>query len=365
MINRRAFPFLLFLALLACGCSQAPRNGDQSPQPGIETPSEEDRRQQRDSAQNQRGKEYELLEKYKANPREGKEYELLRQYQENTAPSTTQTARTKGETEKATETSAETKVKTKTETKKETNSETETETSTATETSESAESSAFEDDLALLDELNQIDEEQNGREQANGPRDIPDPIKYWNVAWFQFNDKLYFWVLEPVGEGYAFILPLTVRESLDKAFDNLEFPRRFVNCTLQGRFVPAGEELGAFLLNSTVGVLGLWNPASKWFGWTPENRDFDQTLGKYHIPPLMYVVWPIFGPSSVRGTFGIVADRALDGATYITGAGTIALINGISLGDHDNYETLRKNSLTPYIAVRDAYVQSRNQKVQE
>ncbi len=235
-------------------------------------------------------------------------------------------------------------------------------------TGEPVDSENSDDDLALLaelDELEALEDEDYRPELAKGDPVIADPVKYWNVGVFHFNDKLYFWLMKPVSQGYAFVAPKPFRKSVGNVFQNLQFPKRFVNCSLQGRFKPAGEEVGAFVLNSTVGILGIWNPANKWFGWIPENRDFDQTLGKARMPQMMYIVWPVFGPSSVRGTFGIVADTALDGATYISGAGTLNMINSISLGDYDAYETLRTSSLDPYVAVRNAYVQNRIQKVEE
>ncbi len=295
-------------------------------------------------------KKGELLKRYKENEQLVAEYERLRKQERESYKEQDESATESEKTEKGQEA-----VTTEPEPEK-------------AQSVEEAQNENWDEDMALLAELYELESMEDDEyvpELAQGDPVIADPIKYWNVGMFHFNDKLYFWVMKPVSQGYAYVAPEPFRKSVDKVFQNLEFPKRFVNCSLQGRFKPAGQEVGAFLLNSTVGLLGIWNPANKWFGWIPENRDFDQSLGKARMPQLMYIVWPLFGPSSVRGTFGVVADSALDGATYISGAGTLDMINQMSLGEFQAYETLRNSSLNPYVAVRNAYVQNRIKKVSE
>jgi len=126
-------------------------------------------------------------------------------------------------------------------------------------------------DEDILDEY----EEEYGQEN-NG---IADPLRPWNKIWFHFNDKTYFWLIKPVSKGYGMVLPRFLRKGVKNALDNLGFPARFVNNTLQGRLTCAETELGRFVLNTTIGVGGLWDPGARILHMKPCEADFDQTLG--------------------------------------------------------------------------------------
>jgi phospholipid-binding lipoprotein MlaA len=199
---------------------------------------------------------------------------------------------------------------------------------------------------------------------------IADPIEPINRAFFYFNDKLYFWLLKPLARGYGFILPQTVRIGLRNFFDNLSFPIRFVNCLLQGKFEGAGREANRFAVNSTVGLLGLIDVAEEKMGIKEQDEDFGQTLGFYGLGPGFYIDWPILGPSSLIDTVGIAGDIPLDPVSY-TGETFIALpvrsfdiVNRTSLTIGE-YEDLKRASLDPYVAMRDAYYQFRQNKIKE
>jgi phospholipid-binding lipoprotein MlaA len=206
--------------------------------------------------------------------------------------------------------------------------------------------------------------EQYDEKYAEEGQAIADPLIKWNTFWFQSNDTLYFWVLKPVSEGYDKIVPRTVQHGLRNLFDNLTFPRRFINNSLQGLPKQAGVELGRFGINTTIGVLGLWDPADKWLGWKERDADTDQTLGKWKFPMGLYLVWPVVGPSSVRGTFGAIADMALNPTSYLPGASILDTINTTSLGENP-YESLVNMAVHPYVAVRNAYSQNREGKIEE
>ncbi len=193
---------------------------------------------------------------------------------------------------------------------------------------------------------------------------IADPLKPWNWVWFQFNDKLHLFILKPVSKGYGAAMPEPARKGLRNFFSNLSFPLRLVSSALQGRMGDAGRETGRFAVNTTLGVLGFSDPAKKWFGWEPAKRDFDQTFAKWGLGKGVYLTWPIFGPSSVRGTFALVGDLALDPATYLPGVSLINIVNSMSLGD-DPYQTMREMALDPYVAVRNGYVQYRDKKAEQ
>jgi phospholipid-binding lipoprotein MlaA len=194
---------------------------------------------------------------------------------------------------------------------------------------------------------------------------LSDPLEPFNRAMFQFNDKLYFWVLKPVAQGYNKVVPEVARVSVDHFFANLRFPIRFVSCLLQADFGCAGTELGRFTVNTVWGVGGLLDPASsKELNIPKRQADLGQTLGVYGLEPGFYIVWPILGPSSARDTAKIVGDYFLYPVSYINpwyqslGVSTYEEVNDTSLRIGD-YESLKEAAIDPYVALRDAYGQYR------
>ncbi len=198
---------------------------------------------------------------------------------------------------------------------------------------------------------------------------INDPLQGFNRAMFKFNDKLYYWFLKPVSRGYGFILPKKARIGVRNFFINADMPVRVFNCLLQGRMKGVGIELSRFVINTTVGVAGLFNPAASLCRLEIQEADFDQTLGVYRMKGIFYLHWPIFGASSVRGTLGLIGDTFMRPTTYLVdlpimvGVRTYDLVNETSLTIGD-YETLTEPALDPYIAVRNAYYQNRESKLQ-
>jgi phospholipid-binding lipoprotein MlaA len=198
---------------------------------------------------------------------------------------------------------------------------------------------------------------------------IRDPFEPINRVFFHFNDKLYFWVLKPVATGYKKVTPDQFRICVRNFFSNLLMPIRAVNCLLQGKFIGFGSELLRFLVNSTVGMLGLMDPAQTALKLEKQDEDFGQTLGLYGLGPGFFINWPVLGPSSVRGTVGFVGDMYLDPAAWVSiDLGEWFVIRGyelvnttsLSLGE---YEALKKAALDPYVALRDAYYQYRQNKI--
>ena len=194
-----------------------------------------------------------------------------------------------------------------------------------------------------------------------------DPLEPMNRFFFTVNDRLYFWFLKPVSKGFASIAPKPCREALNRAFINAKFPIRFVNNLLQGKPKDVGYETGRFIVNSTVGIGGLFDLADR-MKLNSYPADFDQTLAKYKIATGCYICWPILGPSSVRGTFGEIGDAALTPWTYFGFYNVFSdssyiisptlVINSASLHPGE-YEDLKKLTFDPYIALRSAYFESR------
>ena len=195
---------------------------------------------------------------------------------------------------------------------------------------------------------------------------INDPLQGFNRAMFTFNDKLYYWLLKPVSRGYGFVLPKRVRISVRNFFVNLDMPVRALNCLVQGRTKGFGIELARFVVNTTVGIAGLFNPASSFCKLEPQEADFDQTLGVYGMKDVFYIHWPIFGASSVRGTLGLIGDIFTSPIIYVVDLDfyimvlvrAYELVNETSLTIGD-YEGLTEPALDPYIAVRNFFYQNR------
>lgn len=200
---------------------------------------------------------------------------------------------------------------------------------------------------------------------------IADPLEPMNRVFFAFNDKLYFWILKPVARGYRYVIPEPFRVGFRNMLTNIAMPIRAINCLLQGKITGFGRELLRFVVNSTVGFLGFGDVASIGMHVEAQDEDFGQTLGVFGAGPGIYINWPIFGPSSIRDTFGLAGDFAFDPLTYlVSGMGeTIAVRGGdrvnrtsLSIGD---YEALKKSALDPYVSVRDAYFQYRRSKIEK
>jgi phospholipid-binding lipoprotein MlaA len=198
---------------------------------------------------------------------------------------------------------------------------------------------------------------------------VPDPFEPLNRAFFNFNDKLYFWVLKPVAVGYKTVVPEEARVSVRNFFYNLAFPVRFVNTLLQGKFFGAFEETCSFLVNSTVGLGGLADVATA-IDLKRHDEDLGQTLAVQGNGPGFYINWPFLGPSTLRDSIGMAGDLFLDPLTYLgtywyaPGARGLNVVNETSLRIGD-YESLKKAALDPYVALRDAYYQNRLSKIKE
>jgi len=207
-------------------------------------------------------------------------------------------------------------------------------------------------------------------EFAENEIEVSDPLSGYNRFMTGFNDKLYFWLLEPVASGYAWAIPEGARRSVDNFFDNLWFPIRFVNNLLQFEILDAGEETLRFVVNSTIGILGLFDPAKSWFGLEAHDEDFGQTLGAWGVGAGPHLVLPILGPSNLRDAVALVPDWQLDPLTYIPnwkveyGVRAFEAVNNVSL-HLGEYESLKKDAIDFYPFLRDAYEQNREKKIKE
>ncbi len=199
---------------------------------------------------------------------------------------------------------------------------------------------------------------------------VNDPLEPYNRLITAFNDKMYFWLLEPTSSGYATVTPEKPRTWIDNFFRNITFPIRFVNSLLQFKIEKAGIVTARFLINSTLGIAGFSDTAKVWFDIDPENEDFGQTLGFYHIGSIMHIDWPFIGPLNLRDTIGYIGDFFLNPINYlpstwlITGVHVFEKINHTSL-HLGEYEQLKKESVDYYLQIRDSYEQYRIKEIKE
>ena len=210
-------------------------------------------------------------------------------------------------------------------------------------------------------------EEEEGEEKETVT--IADPIEPFNRAMFQFNDKLYFWVLKPVAQGYNKVAPEGARVSVKNFFSNLGFPMRFVSCLLQADFSGAATELGRFTVNTIWGIGGLLDPSSdKKLNLAKQDIDLGITLGVYGVGQGFYIVWPVVGPSSARDSVEIAGEYFLYPVSYIQpwyawlGVRSFEVVNDASLRIGD-YESFKEAAIDPYVALRNAYIQYRQKKI--
>jgi len=200
--------------------------------------------------------------------------------------------------------------------------------------------------------------------------EVDDPLEPWNRLMFGVNDVLYFWVAKPCAETCKAVVPEPARTGVRNFFQNLTTPVRYVNCLLQGKGDGADIELRRFLVNTTEGILGFGDPARDKYELQPVYEDLGQTLAVHGIDQGFYIVWPFFGPSNVRDSLGMVGDMFLNPVRYVEPTETSIYISagrGINEGSFHigEYEDFKAEALEPYVAMREAYIQYRNKKIQE
>jgi phospholipid-binding lipoprotein MlaA len=198
---------------------------------------------------------------------------------------------------------------------------------------------------------------------------VHDPWEGMNRSIFGFNEKLDRWILEPVATGWDFVFPDPVEESFGHFFDNLRFPVVFVNDVLQGKPVAALQDVGRFALNTTAGCVGLFDPATE-VGLPKHQEDFGQTLGVWGVPSGPYLVLPLLGPSSPRDTGGLVVDANLRAYTWFIPIYANFAVYVLDVVNRRSavLETVReerKAAFDFYAAVRNAYVQLRDNQVRD
>ena len=216
-----------------------------------------------------------------------------------------------------------------------------------------------------------------------------DPWESYNTAVFNFNRKLDQYLVKPVAKGYNAVVPDSVQHGISNVFFNLRFVPRMFNNLFQGKVKGAGIELSRFLINSTAGLAGFFDPATRFLDLQTPVEDFGQTLGYYGVKPgpyLLIPLWPV--PFTIRDGAGFIVDLALDPFNWlvlpffpIEGAPILVtnentaffanlatrafyILNERSLS-LETFEGVEEATLDLYSAVRNAYLQRRARAIQE
>ena len=197
----------------------------------------------------------------------------------------------------------------------------------------------------------------------------------------KFNQALDKAIFKPVAKGYR-ALPVPIRTGSSNFIENLRSLLTFSNNVLQGDLKGAGNTAGRFAINTTVGILGVFDPASK-MGFEKKSReDFGQTLGVWGADTGCYFVLPVLGPTTARDALGMVGNVFIDPVYQLThGAETDIIVGNENVGEHNYYiykgadavdfrskniesiDSLEKNSIDFYASVKSLYLQNRAQKI--
>ncbi len=202
---------------------------------------------------------------------------------------------------------------------------------------------------------------------TNQSAGVSDPLEGYNRAMYQFNDAVDTAILKPVSQGYDAVVPDPISHGVSNFFSNLNDITVIINDLLQGKFYQAYRDTHRFVLNTTVGVGGIFDVASL-SGLNKNNEDFGQTLGVWGAEPGAYVVLPFFGPRNVRDSFGLVGDMFTDPVMYVEGDDArFALIGTRVIDNRANLlkaeKVLDEAAIDEYTYVRDAYMQRREHLV--
>lgn len=203
---------------------------------------------------------------------------------------------------------------------------------------------------------------------------VYDPLEPFNRSMYNFNARFDRYVFLPVVAGYEFITPDIAQTGVTNFFNNLAEVKYLINNALQGKVSSSGVTLSRFAINSTVGVLGLWDPATK-MGLFVRQEDFGQTLGKWGVDSGPYLVLPFFGPSTLRDTGGLAFDYGVNQEIDILdlnddankdgtriGLGVLQAIDTRKTTKFRYYET---GSPFEYSLVRYMYIQMRDVQIQK
>lgn len=205
---------------------------------------------------------------------------------------------------------------------------------------------------------------------GQGTNSEEDPLESINRPIFEFNYQADKYVIKPVAKGYRAITTPFIRERVSSVLSNLQEPVSAGNLLLQGEPLAMTKSLGRFVLNSTLGLAGMFDVAEGW-GLQPRNATFNETFAKWCIPQGPYIVLPLIGPSTPRAATGLALEFVFDPAYWGTyndanvhdkAAWGLAAVYGITAREQalDLLDDLERNSVDYYTTMRSAYLQNQS-----
>lgn len=198
---------------------------------------------------------------------------------------------------------------------------------------------------------------------ASNPNTVPeDPYEGFNRGMYTFNRGLDKVILKPVAKTYDFVLPPPVKKGVSNFFSNIGDVMNVPNDILQFNMDHTTNDVIRVVINSTIGILGIFDPATK-FGLQKHYQDFGLTLAKWGCKDAPYLMLPFFGPSTLRDAPAMLVDYAFDPTSYVSPDGWKYALKGTRVIDK-RVQLLKGDKLVdqafdPYVLIRDAYLQRR------
>jgi phospholipid-binding lipoprotein MlaA len=224
---------------------------------------------------------------------------------------------------------------------------------------------------APLQSLSFIPGQDNFVAASDSAMNVYDPLESWNRGVYQFNYRLDQWVMLPTVRGYTYVTPKFARTGVSNFFSNLGDVPSLANSLLQLKGERAMRTTARLMFNTIIGVGGIWDPATA-MGLPKEREDFGQTLGHYGVPAGAYLVLPVFGPSNLRDTSGLVVDTLGEqSANYLNVADeskrslAIPVLRAIDTRYTTPYQYGQLNTPFEYSRVRYIYTEVRKLQIAE
>ena len=199
--------------------------------------------------------------------------------------------------------------------------------------------------------------------------DILDPFESMNRTVYSFNNKLDQHILRPVAQTYDSSVPQTLKKCVSNVFANLNDVLTTVNQLFQGQPIDASSDVSRFILNSTFGFFGCFDPASE-LGLQKHDKNFGQTFAKWGVPEGPYIVLPLLGPNTLRDSIGLIPDYFVDPVNRIQPVTDSILANATrTVSTRASYlsisDLIESASLDPYLFSRDAFLSIKRRRADE
>jgi len=185
-----------------------------------------------------------------------------------------------------------------------------------------------------------------------------DPYESVNRKIYGFNDSVDNYVAEPISNVYKKITPQFMQTGIFNFFNNLKNVNVVLNDVLQAKFEQGAKDTGRFAINSTVGLVGLFDVAKK-VGLEQNNEDFDQTLAVWGVPRGPYLVIPFLGPVTARGIPGVVVDTAANPSSYVGAPVQLVSLLNTRASAEGALKFIDEAALDPYVFTRESFLQWR------